>query len=77
MKYLQPAGYGVVAVDDLGYAGSSKPADSASYALNLMARDLCEILDAENLDQVISLGHDWGSILAQRLYNFHPERVRV
>ena len=73
--HLQPAGYGIVAVDDLGYAGSSKPTDSASYALNLMTNDLCEILDAEKLDQVISLGHDWGSILAQKLYNYRPERV--
>jgi soluble epoxide hydrolase / lipid-phosphate phosphatase len=56
--HLQPRGYGVVAVDDLGYARSSKPTDSAFYALNLMAKDLCEILDAEKLDQVISLGHD-------------------
>jgi hypothetical protein len=69
MTYLQPGGYGVVAVDDLGYGGSSKPTDSAAYALNLMVKDLCEVLDTENLEQVISLGHDWGSILAQRLYN--------
>jgi soluble epoxide hydrolase/lipid-phosphate phosphatase len=74
--HLQPGGYGAVAVDNLGYAGSSKPTDSASYAVNLMTNDLCEILDAENLDQIIPLGHDWGSILAARLYNFHPERVK-
>jgi soluble epoxide hydrolase/lipid-phosphate phosphatase len=76
MKYIQPAGYGVVAVDDFGYAGPSKPTNSASYARHPMARDLCEILDAENLNQVISLGRDWGTILAPRLYNFHPERVK-
>lgn len=74
--YLQPGGYGVVAIDDLGYAESSKPTESASYALNLMAKDLCEILDVESLGRVIALGHDWGSILAQRLYNFYPERIQ-
>ena len=74
--YLQPGGYGVIAVDDLGYARSSKQTDAMAYALNVMADDLCEILDAEKLDHVISLGHDWGSVLAQRLYNFHPDRVQ-
>lgn len=47
LRRLQPRGYGVVAVDALGYAGSSKPTDSASYAVRLMAGDLCEILDVE------------------------------
>jgi soluble epoxide hydrolase/lipid-phosphate phosphatase len=56
--HLQPGGYGIVAIDDLGYGGSSKPTDNASYAVNLMTNDLCEILDAEKLDQVIPLGHD-------------------
>jgi soluble epoxide hydrolase/lipid-phosphate phosphatase len=41
-----------------------------------MAKDLCEILDVEGLDRVIALGHDWDSILAQRLYNFYPECIR-
>ena len=74
-SHLQPSGYGIIAVDCLGYAGTSKPTDAASYALDLMANDLAEILDAEGLEKVISLGHDWGSVLAQRMYNFHSERV--
>lgn len=32
-------------------------------------------LDHENINKVISLGHDWGSGLAQRLYNYHADRV--
>ncbi|KAJ4211168.1 hypothetical protein FSOLCH5_011023 [Fusarium solani] len=40
-----------------------------------MTADITEILDAEKLFTVISVGHDWGSALAQWLYNLHPSRV--
>lgn len=74
--FLAPAGYGVVAPDCLGYGGTSKPTDPAAYAWSQMTGDAIEILDAEGITDVISIGHDWGCLLAQRLYNFHPDRVR-
>lgn len=74
-NYLVPNGFGIVALDCLGYGGTSKPTDLASYAWQHMTADAIEILDAEKLDKVISLGHDWGSAICQRLYNFHPNRV--
>lgn len=49
--------------------------DPKVYAWHGMTADAVEIIDAENLSTVISLGHDWGSALAQRLYNFYPSRV--
>ncbi|KAH0831653.1 hypothetical protein AYO21_01852 [Fonsecaea monophora] len=104
--YLLPNGYGVIAVDCLGYNGTSKPTDVESYNMQLMTQDLKEIVDKEGLDKVISVGHDWasipcnallcrpnisrhllssiltlmnrfqqGSAVAQRFYNFHPDRV--
>lgn len=75
-NYLVPHGYGVVALDCLGYGGTSKPTDPSSYAWQHMTADAVEILDAEKVNNVISLGHDWGSALCQRLYNFYPSRVR-
>ncbi|RSM19618.1 hypothetical protein CDV31_001505 [Fusarium ambrosium] len=74
-NFLIPHGYGVVAPDCLGYGGTSKPTDVTSYAYQNMTADVIEILDAEKLSTIISLGHDWGSALAQRLYNLHPSRV--
>ncbi|KAM0228576.1 hypothetical protein ACHAPO_010654 [Fusarium lateritium] len=74
-NYLVPNGYGVVALDCLGYAGTSKPTDLEAYAWQYMAADAIEILDAENLGKVVSLGHDWGSAMCQRFYNFYPDRV--
>ncbi|KAM0562368.1 hypothetical protein ACHAPJ_002058 [Fusarium lateritium] len=73
--YLLPQGYGVVAVDCLGYGGTSKPTDLEAYAWQHMAKDAAEILDAQKLSKVVSVGHDWGSAMAQRLYNFYPSRV--
>ncbi|KAK7749700.1 hypothetical protein SLS53_000279 [Cytospora paraplurivora] len=74
-QHLKPAGYGVIAPDLLGYAGTSKPTDPAAYKFGGMTADLVDTLDAEGIDRVVSLGHDWGSILAQYLYNLHPGRV--
>ncbi|WYZ38232.1 hypothetical protein EsH8_III_000146 [Colletotrichum jinshuiense] len=74
--YLLPKGFGIVALDNLGFGGSSKPTDPSVYAFHHLAADVVEILDAENLGSVVALGHDWGSMVAQRLYNFHPSRLR-
>ncbi|CAN8099937.1 unnamed protein product [Discula destructiva] len=73
--HLKPAGYGIIALDQLGYAGTSKPTDPADYTFTGITSDFIDILDAEGLDKVVPLGHDWGSRSAQMLYNLHPERV--
>jgi soluble epoxide hydrolase / lipid-phosphate phosphatase len=73
--YLLPDGYGVIAIDCLGYGGTDKPTDYKLYDFQKMIGDFVEILDKESVDKVISVGHDWGALPAQRLYNFHPERV--
>jgi len=63
-NHLLPAGYGVLAPDCLGYSGTSKPTTTSSYNSEGMSADLCEILDAEHLPKVISLGHDWFVVLS-------------
>ena len=61
--------------DLLGYGGTSKPTDPTEYAYHLMVKDLLDILDAEKITRVISLGHDHGAILAARLYNHASDRI--
>ncbi|KAI0013579.1 Alpha/Beta hydrolase protein [Xylariaceae sp. FL0662B] len=61
--------------DLLGYSNTSKPTDLAAYNSAGHCGDLVEILDAEHVEKVISVRHDYGAILAQRLYNLHPDRV--
>jgi len=75
IPHLQKLSYRLVIPDCLGYGGTSKPTDPSLYAGGAMANDLIEILDSEDIDKVIPIGHDWGSMLAQRVYLFHPSRV--
>ncbi|KAK2040633.1 alpha/beta-hydrolase [Colletotrichum somersetense] len=74
--YLLPQGHGIMALNDLGYGDSSRPTDEKVYACDGLAADYIAILDAEGVDNVIAIGHDWGSLFAQRLYNFYPARIR-
>jgi soluble epoxide hydrolase / lipid-phosphate phosphatase len=73
--YLIPNGYGAIIPDCLGYAGTDKPTNWEAYDMKGMVGDAFEICDNEGIEKVVSIGHDWGAALAQRLYNFHPERV--
>jgi soluble epoxide hydrolase / lipid-phosphate phosphatase len=59
VSHLLPHGYGLIVPDLLGYGGTSKPEDLESYEHSLMSRDIVDILDAEGVDRVISVGHDW------------------
>jgi soluble epoxide hydrolase/lipid-phosphate phosphatase len=65
----------IIIPDMLGYDGTDKPTDPAAYKFELMTKDIIEILDAEGAQKCISIGHDWGSTFAARLYQYHPERV--
>ncbi len=65
--------YRVIVPDCLGYAGTSKPTDVNAYKMSGQTADLVEILKAEDVDKVIIIGHDWGSLTAQRFYNRYPE----
>ncbi|KAJ1338022.1 lipid-phosphate phosphatase-like protein [Microdochium nivale] len=75
VAHLAPKGYRLIVPDMLGYAGTSKPTDPESYRYKHITQDLVDILDAEGVSKVVSVGHDWGSDIAQRLYLWHPDRV--
>jgi soluble epoxide hydrolase/lipid-phosphate phosphatase len=72
---LRSTKHPIIIPDMLGYDGTSKPTNPAEYKWDAMTNDLIEIINAEGYDKVISAGHDWGSICAARLYNYHPDRV--
>jgi soluble epoxide hydrolase / lipid-phosphate phosphatase len=59
VPYFIDNGYGVLAPDMLGYGGTDKPTDPAAYVPSLLTKDVIDILDAENLDKVVAIGHDW------------------
>lgn len=69
--------YRVVIPDGLGVGGSSKPLHLAAYNFSYMTRDYLELLDAENIETFIAIGHDWGAALAGRICLYAPlERVK-
>ena len=63
VPFFKEKGYGLIVPDLLGYGGTDKPAETTAYQLSKMATDLVNILDAEKVDKVISVGHDWYSSL--------------
>ncbi|KAI0768807.1 alpha/beta-hydrolase [Trametes elegans] len=77
VAHLQPKGYGVVVPDCLGAGGTAKPTDPAAFRFALIARDMVDILDAEGLQQVVGIGHDWGSVALSRLANLYVDRFHA
>ncbi|OQD80025.1 hypothetical protein PENANT_c040G02023 [Penicillium antarcticum] len=75
IKRLSAAGYGVIAPDLLGYGDTDKPTDQTSYRLNSMSYHMAEILDIENVERCVALGHDWGCGLLSRLVTYIPDRL--
>lgn len=59
VAFFKAKGYGLIVPDMLGYGGTAKPEDPADYVANLIVRDIVDLLDAEAVDSVISISHDW------------------
>ncbi|KAF8573427.1 alpha/beta-hydrolase [Ramaria rubella] len=72
--YFTNKGHGVIALDMLGYAGTSKVLDYKLYSRSAIAGHCVAILDAEDLDKVIVVSHHWGCGVASKLANIYPER---
>ena len=59
IEYFKPKGYGLIVPDMLGYGDTAKPLETEAYAYTLLAKDLVEIVEAEAVDKVVGIGHDW------------------
>ncbi|MFT7133754.1 MAG: pimeloyl-ACP methyl ester carboxylesterase [Cyclobacteriaceae bacterium] len=78
-RYQIPAlveqGYHVIAPDQRGYGGSSKPDAVELYDIHHLTGDHVALLDALEIDKAIYVGHDWGAIIVWNHALLHPERV--
>jgi len=72
---LTSQGFGVLVPELLGYGETDKPTNVEAYAFNPMSRQIAGILDAEGVEKVIGLGHDFGAPLVARFSQFYPDRV--
>jgi len=65
----------VLAPDQRGYAGSSKPEGVAHYAPDRIVGDLLALADHFDIDRFTLVGHDWGGAVAWMAALQHPRRV--
>ncbi|KAI0633811.1 alpha/beta-hydrolase [Trametes polyzona] len=77
VAYFRPKGYGLLVPDMLGAGGTSTPIDPEVFRFALIARDVVDLLDAERLDKVVGIGHDWGSLVLARLANLYDGRFHA
>ncbi|KAG5772204.1 hypothetical protein H9Q73_012588 [Fusarium xylarioides] len=74
IQHFSSEGYGIVALDLLGYGESSKPTDVYAYRLKPMSDEVIELLDYLNLKTIVGIGHDFGATLLSRMAAYHPSR---
>ena len=72
---LAAAGYHVIAPDQRGYGGSSRPEAVEAYNVHELTADLLGLLDACGESQAVFVGHDWGSLVASNQAILHADRV--
>lgn len=73
IKYLNNAGYRVIAPDQIGFGKSSKA--FIHYSFHQLAKWNKELLDSLGVAKVALLGHSMGGMLATRFTLMYPEKV--
>ena len=72
---LAAAGYHVLAPDQRGYGGSSRPEAVEDYDIHALSADLVALLDDVGADRGVFVGHDWGASVVWNTAQLHPDRV--
>ncbi len=72
---LAEAGYHVLAPDQRGYGGSSRPDAIEAYNIHELTADLVGLLDDVGAERAVWIGHDWGAIVVWNAPLLHPDRV--
>jgi pimeloyl-ACP methyl ester carboxylesterase len=72
---LAAAGYRVLAPDQRGYGGSSRPAAVEDYDIAHLTDDVVGLLDWAGAERAVIVGHDWGAMVAWSMALYHPDRV--
>ena len=72
---LAEAGYHVLAPDQRGYGGSSRPEAIEAYDVHQLTADLVGLLDDVGAERAVWIGHDWGAAVVWNAPLLHPDRV--
>jgi len=68
--------YRVVAPDMRGYNLSDKPKNVSDYQIQILAKDIAELVKALGEEKAIIVGHDWGAAVAWTVASLFPEVVK-
>jgi pimeloyl-ACP methyl ester carboxylesterase len=72
---LAEAGYHVLAPDQRGYGGSSRPDAIEAYNIHELTADIVGLLDDVGAERAVWVGHDWGAAVVWNAPLLHPDRV--
>ncbi|KIK58289.1 hypothetical protein GYMLUDRAFT_45497 [Collybiopsis luxurians FD-317 M1] len=75
VPFFESRGFGLIIPDLLGYGGTSKPLDVTAYNHKLIAQDIIDILDFENVNRAFFIGHDWGTKIVSLITLQFPSRA--
>jgi epoxide hydrolase 4 len=75
IDHFVSSGYRVIIPDQRGYNLSDKPADIASYSIDLLAKDVVGVLDITANSRAFVVGHDWGAAVTWYLAARYSDRV--
>uniref|UniRef100_A0AC35G8F8 AB hydrolase-1 domain-containing protein n=1 Tax=Panagrolaimus sp. PS1159 TaxID=55785 RepID=A0AC35G8F8_9BILA len=67
--------YHIVAIDMRGYGESDKPVGVANYGIDLLVKDLDEIITGLGKEKAFVVAHDWGAVVAWFLAILKPQKV--
>jgi len=73
---LAEAGFHVVAPDLRGYNKSDKPQEKNQYRIDLLAKDVADLIRETGHQKAVVVGHDWGGGIAWRVASAYPELVK-
>jgi len=65
----------VLAPDQRGYGGSSRPDAIDAYDIHQLTADIVGLLDDVGAQRAVWIGHDWGAPVAWHAPLLHPDRV--
>lgn len=67
--------YRVVAIDMRGYNLSDKPQGINAYKIDVLAKDIAELIEALGEKKAVVVGHDWGAAVAWAVASLYPKMV--
>jgi pimeloyl-ACP methyl ester carboxylesterase len=75
IEYFSRQGHDSLAPNLMGYGKTYSPLNKDEYKGKSMVEHLVTLLDYLHVNNVIVIGHDWGTRVANRFVWYHPERT--